>query len=488
MKFEAGEKITDAELAHELTFFEGARASYFYTQYLCVYQTFMRHPLWPQDIVFISPARSHHLKWFWFVRNNSVFEKHLNRFLADPALLSRMERYIIDEKEKGVSLLKNAALSSLDTASLRELMESYLMQFANIMVTAGTCRMIDRGIMPELRKVFADKPNVDECIAVAAVPKKPAAAAREERAVLELALRVERGELSEGSTDFSRELLAVHDHFAWGVLGYFDEKPKEVADYAGEIRKVLQNGAMKSLSAFESRACVAKEQREKLVATLSERGRVLAEVASYATYLKDLFKFSENELEYYGEALFEEVAKRAGVSPAFVKDLHPKEILELIEGKSVDKRAVSARTAHSVVIAIPGKLQILVGKEAEKFEKKYIPSGDSTEKEFKGRVASRGFAKGVAKVVLGGKDFHKLHKGDILVVSNTSPDFVPIMRKAAAIVAEEGGLTAHVSVVSREFGIPCIVGLTHITEILKDGNEIEVDANNGMVRIIKKAT
>src|SRR3989338_6684814 len=147
MKFETGEKITDVKLAHELTFFEGARASYFYAQYLCVYQTFMRHPLWPQDIVFVSPAREHHLKWFWFVRNNSVLEKHLNRFLTDPALLSLMERYIIEEKEKGVSRLKNAKFSSLNTASLLELMEFYLMQFANVMVTAGTCRLIDRGIV-----------------------------------------------------------------------------------------------------------------------------------------------------------------------------------------------------------------------------------------------------------------------------------------------------------------------------------------------------
>ena len=189
---------------------------------------------------------------------------------------------------------------------------------------------------------------------------------------------------------------------------------------------------------------------------------------------------------YEMEGVTEEVAKRAGVSVAFVKDLHPKEILELISGKPVGKGAVLARTTHSLVMAIPGKLNVLIGEEAEKFEKKYLPSGDSTQKEFKGRVASRGFASGIAKVILGGKDFHKLQKGDILVVSNTSPDFVPIMRKAAAIVAEEGGLTAHVSVVSREFGIPCIVGLTHITEILKDGDTVEVDADHGTVTIIKR--
>lgn len=69
-----------------------------------------------------------------------------------------------------------------------------------------------------------------------------------------------------------------------------------------------------------------------------------------------------------------------------------------------------------------------------------------------------------------------MEQGDILVVMNTSPDFVPIMKKAAAIVAEEGGITGHVSVVSREFGIPSVVGIKQITSIIQDGEIIEVDA------------
>lgn len=73
-----------------------------------------------------------------------------------------------------------------------------------------------------------------------------------------------------------------------------------------------------------------------------------------------------------------------------------------------------------------------------------------------------------------------------LVVSNTTPDYVPIIRKATAIVAEEGGITAHVSVISREFEIPCVVGVPHVTQILKDGDMVEVDANTGIVKILKR--
>ena len=231
MKFETKKKITEAELEHGLVCFEGSRACHFYTQYLCVYQAFLCHPLWPEDIIFISPSKNHHAKWYWFVHDESVFEKHLKRFFADPALSAKMEKYIISEKEKGVSHLKNAKLSTLNTASLRELMELYLTQFANVMVTAGMCRLTDRGVVPELRKVFADKPNVDECIATVAIPKKPAVAVREERKVLELAAKVERGELAERSTDFNRELQIIHDTFSWSVMGYFYQKPKTISPY-----------------------------------------------------------------------------------------------------------------------------------------------------------------------------------------------------------------------------------------------------------------
>jgi pyruvate,water dikinase len=62
------------------------------------------------------------------------------------------------------------------------------------------------------------------------------------------------------------------------------------------------------------------------------------------------------------------------------------------------------------------------------------------------------------------------------------------MKRAAAIVAEEGGITGHVSVVSREFNIPCVVGIGKITEIIKDDDMVEVDAEKGVVRIIEKHT
>ena len=72
-------------------------------------------------------------------------------------------------------------------------------------------------------------------------------------------------------------------------------------------------------------------------------------------------------------------------------------------------------------------------------------------------------------------------KGDVLVTRMTTPDFVPAMMKTAAIVTDEGGMTSHAAIVSRELGVPCVVGTVHATKILKEGAMVTVDGSNGLV-------
>jgi pyruvate,water dikinase len=100
----------------------------------------------------------------------------------------------------------------------------------------------------------------------------------------------------------------------------------------------------------------------------------------------------------------------------------------------------------------------------------------------KGLPASPGLYAGKAKVVLTTEDAAKLiQKGDILVTKMTNPDWVPYMRVAGAIVTDEGGMTCHAAIVSRELGIPCIVGTGNATKVLITNKEYTVDAKNGVV-------
>ncbi len=98
-----------------------------------------------------------------------------------------------------------------------------------------------------------------------------------------------------------------------------------------------------------------------------------------------------------------------------------------------------------------------------------------------GAAASPGVASGPVKIVPDPSQIDKVLKGDVLVAEMTTPDFVPAMKRAVAIVTDRGGRTAHAAIVSRELGIPCIVGSENATAILKDGQVITVDGSNGKV-------
>ncbi len=99
----------------------------------------------------------------------------------------------------------------------------------------------------------------------------------------------------------------------------------------------------------------------------------------------------------------------------------------------------------------------------------------------KGIGASPGAASGRVRVVLSHSDIAKIQNGDIIVTTMTSPDLVPAMSKSAAIITDLGGRTCHAAIVSREMRIPAIVGTQKATKTLTDGQEVTVDAYNGVV-------
>ena len=98
-----------------------------------------------------------------------------------------------------------------------------------------------------------------------------------------------------------------------------------------------------------------------------------------------------------------------------------------------------------------------------------------------GAPASPGVAWGPVKIVPDPSQIDIVKEGDILVAEMTTPDFVPAMKRAAAIVTDRGGRTAHAAIVSRELGIPCVVGAEAATKILKNGQVITVDGSNGKI-------
>ncbi len=112
----------------------------------------------------------------------------------------------------------------------------------------------------------------------------------------------------------------------------------------------------------------------------------------------------------------------------------------------------------------------------------------SAAKFLEGIAASPGIVTGSVRILSGPEELDKVQKGDVLVARMTSPDYVPAIERACAIVTDEGGQTSHAAIVSREMRIPCVVGTEVATSKLKDGQLITVDGSSGVVYLGRVGT
>lgn len=120
-------------------------------------------------------------------------------------------------------------------------------------------------------------------------------------------------------------------------------------------------------------------------------------------------------------------------------------------------------------------------KGAEVDAKAPTPQSLKLEKILSGAPASPGLVSGPIKIVPDVRHLDKVKVGDIMVTDMTTPDFVPAMKRAAAIITNRGGLTSHAAIVSRELGVTCVVGTTVATKLLKDGVVVTVNGNTGEI-------
>lgn len=115
----------------------------------------------------------------------------------------------------------------------------------------------------------------------------------------------------------------------------------------------------------------------------------------------------------------------------------------------------------------------------------YLDDHDGSEvKEIKGQIAYKGKITGIVRIITSQKQISEFQEGEILVSPMTMPNYLSAIKKASAIVTDEGGITCHASIISRELKKPCIIGTKIATQVLKTGDTIEVDADNGVVKIL----
>lgn len=153
-------------------------------------------------------------------------------------------------------------------------------------------------------------------------------------------------------------------------------------------------------------------------------------------------------------------------------------------------KELNDRAKHFVAAVVANKTLFFSASKADEFMEKQrlvFPKIDDVS-ELNGDCACSGLVRGTVKIINSPSDMKKMIKGDVLVSCATTPDLMNAMAIAGAIVTDMGGITCHASIVSRELGIPCVIGTNIATKVLRDGDLVEVNANHGRVKILAKAS
>lgn len=295
--------------------------------------------------------------------------------------------------------------------------------------------------------------------------------------------------LSNSYPEFLRALKKHTKKYGWAYYVYMGPAFNEdnflefIRDYLNKDKdpnKILENIKRENNN--------IKRQKNELMKKLNP-GKFYREILNLAgtvVWAKPRRKDYQSKSYYHLEKLQKEIGKRLGLSLNQVRSA-PLEILEkALMKKETDIDMInSIYNHHAVLPNDDGTILLLTGKEAEKFSKLVKRPREEINtniKEFSGTTAFGGKAKGIVKIVNFPDDMKKMEYGNILVSTATTPSIVPAMKKAAAIITDEGGLTCHASIVSRELKIPCVVGTKFATKVLKDGDRVEVDAMKGVIK------
>ncbi len=163
------------------------------------------------------------------------------------------------------------------------------------------------------------------------------------------------------------------------------------------------------------------------------------------------------------------------------------EMRELINGKNDFLPIIRERQKAVGMFKVDGTMYMATGNELKDWEQHFglLDTHDDVE-QLTGAIGNRGKVQGIVAIVLKPSDQIKVKPGMILVAPETTPDFIPSMGKAIAFITDQGGITSHAAIVAREMKKPCIIGTKIATKVLKDGDLVEVDAEKGIVKILKR--
>lgn len=308
-------------------------------------------------------------------------------------------------------------------------------------------------------------------------------------AIIKLAQRARKDDIKNCAKDITR----IWQKYFWLDMGWSGTKPLSMDNIKHEVvkqMKVSLSEQQREQKAILHYAQKIKKDRRRVIRKYKIPNKV---IEPYLKLLDECARLHDERKEIQMHTLHETNKIRAvavrlhHLKLQDVEWLKNAEFEKLIKTGKMPYKSISQRKIGYCIKYAKGRFVFeKQGKAALAVLNKELFVSLRKNQEIKGAAASPGIARGRAIVTDDAKVAAKMIKqGDVIIASMTTPDFVPAMKKAGAVVTNEGGVTAHAAIVSRELGIPCLTGTLVATRVFKTGDIIEVDADKGVVRKIK---
>jgi len=284
-----------------------------------------------------------------------------------------------------------------------------------------------------------------------------------------------------------RKLVRHQQRYYWILNSYHDTCVLDITYFSRRLCAHTKKQAQQKLRWIRDHLRATRQQKLTLVRQFSLSNKILktAHRLAFCIWWQDNRKSYIFQANHVIDVMLNELSRRYKVSPDYLHWYTSSDILNLARiGTGISSKELSDRKKYFTVLWRPAhSVRYFSGMDARRIYTKFLTKHVSRSKaEIAGQAVSSGEAKGRVRIILSPKQSNKMKKGEVLVTTMTSPDFIVAMHKAVAIVTDVGGITSHAAIVSRELKIPCIVGTNIATKVLKDGDLVEVDAIKGMVR------
>ncbi|MBP7806145.1 hypothetical protein KA057_00505 [Candidatus Gracilibacteria bacterium] len=258
---------------------------------------------------------------------------------------------------------------------------------------------------------------------------------------------------------------------------------KSEGDIQEKISSTSKNDAQKTIKNLQEKYSKQKTRLKKIrKISWSESESSLIQLYRLYANFKDWKNFHRERSSYQIREIYQGIAKKYKQKQENLSYMTKDEILDGIEQKKwVNEDEIQKRKENSALIFIGKSIKnVHSTQKLEELDKKLFIEQNT----ISGTTAFPGNISGTARIINSHDDLRKLKKGDIMISSTTRPDYLPFIADIAGFVTNEGGTLSHAAILAREIKKPCIIGTKIATQVIKSGDEITLDGENGVVRIL----